>query len=69
MSFFAFTVLSVGVFSSERSKETIHAGVEDTKTTLSPEGSAGAETGNVRGVVVQFRRIIPSRLSTVIDLK
>ena len=38
-SVFAFTVLSTGIFTSERSKETIFAGIEETKSTLEPSGS------------------------------
>ena len=48
-SVFAFTVLSVGIFSSERSKETIHEGVEETQSTLAPRGSTIALTGDVAG--------------------
>ena len=33
-SVFAFTALSTGIFTSERSKETIFAGIEETKSTL-----------------------------------
>ena len=46
---FAFTVLSAGIFSSERSKETIYAGVDETKTTMTPRGSTVALTGDVGG--------------------
>lgn len=38
-SVFAFTVLSTGVFASERSKETIFAGIQETKSSLEPRGS------------------------------
>ena len=38
-SVFAFIVLSTGIFTSERSKETIFAGIEETKSTLEPSGS------------------------------
>lgn len=48
-SVFAFTVLSVGIFSSERSKETIHEGVEETQSTLAPRGSVVAITGDISG--------------------
>ena len=48
-SVFSFTVLSVGIFSSERSKETIHEGVQETQSTLSPRGSVVALTGDIGG--------------------
>ena len=41
-SVFAFTVLSTGIFASERSKETVFAGLEETKSTLEPRGSTVA---------------------------
>lgn len=41
-SVFAFTVLSTGVFASERSKETIFAGIEETKSSLEPRGAVVA---------------------------
>ncbi len=44
-SVFAFTVLSTGVFSSERSKETIFAGLEDAQSSMSPRGAVIAYTG------------------------
>ncbi|MEE8045825.1 MAG: archaellin/type IV pilin N-terminal domain-containing protein, partial [Dehalococcoidia bacterium] len=33
-SVFAFTILSAGVFSSEANKQTIHAGLKETRTRL-----------------------------------
>ena len=41
-SVFAFTVLSTGIFASERSKETVYAGIEETKSTLEPRGATVA---------------------------
>lgn len=41
-SVFAFTVLSTGIFASERSKETVFAGLEETKSTVEPRGSTVA---------------------------
>ena len=35
---FGFIVLSTGIFTSERSKETIFVGIEETKSTLEPSG-------------------------------
>jgi flagellin FlaB len=37
-SVFAFTVLSTGIFSSERGKETVFAGLEEARGTLEPKG-------------------------------
>jgi flagellin FlaB len=42
---FAFTVLSTGVFSAERSKETIYAGLQEAKSSLEPRGSVIAYSG------------------------
>lgn len=41
-SVFAFTVLSSGVFASERAKETVFTGLEDTRNLLAPRGAATA---------------------------
>ncbi len=38
-SVFAFTVLSTGVFSAERSKDTIYAGLEEARSSLEPRGA------------------------------
>ena len=46
-SVFAFTILSAGVFSSEANKQTIHAGLKETRTGLRQHGSAFAFTGLV----------------------
>ncbi|MCH7740684.1 MAG: hypothetical protein IIC93_11140 [Chloroflexi bacterium] len=48
-SVFAFTVLSTGIFSSERSKETVFSGIEEAQSTLEPRGSLIAYKGNVDG--------------------
>ena len=48
-SVFAFTVLSTGIFSSERSKETIHAGLQEARSTLEPRGSVIAYKGALDG--------------------
>jgi flagellin FlaB len=42
---FAFTVLSTGVFSAERSKETIYAGLQEAKSSIEPRGSVIAYAG------------------------
>ena len=41
-SVFSFTVLSTGIFASERSKETVFAGIQETKSTLAPRGATVA---------------------------
>jgi len=37
-SVFAFTVISTGIFTSETSKETVFAGIQETKSSLEPRG-------------------------------
>jgi len=44
-SVFAFTVLSTGIFASERSKETVFAGIEEAQSTIEPRGSVIAYKG------------------------
>jgi len=44
-SVFSFTVLSTGMFASERSKETVYAGLEETKSSIEPRGSVIAFKG------------------------
>lgn len=44
-SVFAFTVLSTGVFSAERSKDTIYAGLESARSSLEPRGAVIAYRG------------------------
>jgi flagellin FlaB len=44
-SVFAFTVLSTGVFSAERSKETIYAGLQEARSSLEPRGAMIAYAG------------------------
>jgi flagellin FlaB len=44
-SVFAFTVLSTGVFSAERSKETIYSGLQEARASLEPRGSIVAYRG------------------------
>ena len=46
-SVFAFTVLSTGIFASERSKETVFAGLEEAKSSIEPRGSVIAYKGLV----------------------
>ena len=44
-SVFAFTVLSTGVFSAERGKETVFAGLSEAQASLSNAGSINAMKG------------------------
>ncbi|MCH7906779.1 MAG: hypothetical protein IIB26_05040 [Chloroflexi bacterium] len=48
-SVFAFTVLSTGIFSSERSKETVFAGLDEVRSSLEPRGSVIAYKGALDG--------------------
>jgi flagellin FlaB len=48
-SVFAFTVLSTGVFSAERGKETVLAGLAEAQASLSHAGSMAAIRGDVEG--------------------
>lgn len=54
-SVFAFTILSAGVFSSEANKQTIHAGLKETRTRLAQQGSAFAFAGNVGSTQAVFK--------------
>ncbi len=46
-SVFAFTVLTTGLFTTERSKDTVYSGLEEAQSTLEPKGSAIAYTGKL----------------------
>jgi len=46
-SVFAFTVLSTGIFASERSKETVYAGLQEAKSSIEPRGSVIAYKGRI----------------------
>ncbi len=48
-SVFAFTVLSAGIFATERSKETVFAGILEARSTLEPRGSVIAFAGKIDG--------------------
>ena len=48
-SVFAFTVLSTGIFASERSKETVFVGIEKAQSSIEPRGSVIAYKGLVDG--------------------
>ena len=46
-SVFAYTVLSAGIFSSQKGKEAIYSGLEETRASIEPKGSMLAYTGTV----------------------
>ena len=54
-SVFAFTVLSTGVFSAERSKETVYAGLSEARSSLATRGSLVAFTGKVVAVKTPYK--------------
>jgi flagellin FlaB len=54
-SVFAFTVLSTGIFSSERSKETIFQGLAQAQTSIRTSGSVIAFTGQVGSTDTVFK--------------
>ncbi len=56
-SVFAFTVLSTGIFASERSKETVFGGIEEAQSSLEPRGS-----------VIAYKATLPDSTSTVFKL-
>ncbi len=49
-SVFAFTVLSTGIFSAERGKETVFAGLQEARGTIAPRGSLVANGLKVEAV-------------------
>ncbi|NQW20085.1 MAG: hypothetical protein HQ477_05085 [Chloroflexi bacterium] len=54
-SVFAFTVLSTGIFASERSKETVFAGLEEAKSSIEPRGSVIAFKANRGGTETIYK--------------
>jgi len=56
-SVFAFTVLSTGIFASERSKETVFAGIEEAQSSIEPRGS-----------VVAYKATLPDSTATIYKL-
>lgn len=56
-SVFAFTVLTTGVFSSERSKQTIFAGLDEVRSSLQPKGSVIAYKGALDGTTDTIYKI------------
>lgn len=62
-SVFAFTILSVGVFSAQKSQETAYAGLEETRGTLSPSGAMVVKTGDVAGTTGAVQAIFTMSLT------
>jgi flagellin FlaB len=64
-SVFAFTVLPTGVFSAERGKETVYAGLREAQASLSNAGSIGAVRGDVEGTnsIVKLKFVVTSAIS------
>ncbi|MEX0925672.1 MAG: archaellin/type IV pilin N-terminal domain-containing protein [Dehalococcoidia bacterium] len=54
-SVFAFTILSAGVFSAEANKQTIHAGLSETRTLLRQHSSTFAYAGRLNTTDVVFK--------------
>jgi len=48
-SVFAYTVLSAGIFSSEKGKEAIYSGLSEARASIEPKGGMMAFSGNVSG--------------------
>lgn len=66
-SVFAFTVLSTGIFSSERSKETVYAGLQEAKSSLEPRGSViayrGEETTTNEDTVYKISLVVSNAIA------
>ncbi|MBI4220740.1 MAG: hypothetical protein HY682_11385 [Chloroflexi bacterium] len=54
-SVFAFTVLSTGIFSSEKSKETVYAGLQEARSSLEPKGSLIAYKGKTSSTSTVYK--------------
>lgn len=53
-SVFAYTVLSAGIFSSERGKEAVHSGLQSARGTMEPKGEMIAKDNDADGDVDQI---------------
>ncbi len=64
-SVFAFTVLSTGVFSAERGKETVYAGLSEAQASLANSGSITAIRGDVAGTnaIIKVKFIVTTAVS------
>jgi flagellin-like protein len=66
-SVFAFTILSAGVFSSEANKQTIHAGLKETRTGLRQHGSAFAFAGFQGSTQAVFKIVFSVRTHSLVS--
>ena len=64
-SVFAFTVLSTGVFSAERGKETVFAGLEEAQSSLANSGQLTAVRGDIEGTnaIVKVTFVVEAAIS------
>lgn len=63
-SVFAFTVLSTGVFSAERGKETVYAGLSEAQASLSNAGAMSGIRGDVEGTnaIAKIKFVVTSAI-------
>ena len=65
-SVFAFTVLSTGIFATERSKDAVFSGILEARSTLEPRGSVIAFAGKIDGAtstVFKFAFIVSNAVN------
>ena len=64
-SVFAFTVLSTGVFSAERGKETVYAGLQEAQASMSHVGGINGVRGDVEGTnaIVKVRFVVTTAIA------
>ncbi len=55
---FAFTVLSTGVFSAERSKDTIYSGLQEARSSIEPRGAMISYSGGAGGTTQTIWKVI-----------
>ena len=69
-SVFAFAVLSTGLLSSEKSKETVLGGLEETSSTISVRGSVIGDSNSVKTAIdtVKFTLSSAAQSSDAVDL-
>ena len=69
-SVFAFAVLSTGLLSSEKSKETVLGGLEETSSTISVRGSVIGDSNSVKTAIdtVKFTLSSAAQASDAVDL-
>ena len=69
-SVFAFAVLSTGLLSSEKSKETVLGGLEETSSTISVRGSVIGDSNSAQTFIdtVKFTLSSAAQASDAVDL-